>query len=174
MLDWGLRATWLTQRLDLMERAIVARANDGRFPTPVAKPKVPGWRAGETVHLETVAAVGERRQVRTLKSPGWGVSVPIGMGLLYTLHLAADQEEIRTQGVVADRGAVSVTDQRIVYWGSNRAFETTYADLVELRREPHSLVLLSTHYRESLNLIVATPDAIAAVINLQANVARAA
>ena len=66
-----------------------------------------------------------------------------------------------------------MTDQRIVYCGATRAFETTYEDLVELRREPRSLVLLSTRYSQSLNLTVAVPDAIAALINLQANIERA-
>ena len=160
----------LADRLDLMERAIVARANDGRFPTRVESPKVSVWRSGETVHLETVAEV--RRHVRTAASPGWAVRVPIGMGLLYTAHLVG-REEPAPRTVVVDRGAVSVTDQRIFYCGANRAFETTYAELVELRREPRSLVLLSTRYSQSLNLTVAVPDAIAALINLQANIERA-
>ena len=97
------------------------------------------------------------------------VSVPIGMGLLYTVH-PAGREELAPRTAVVDRGAVSVTDRRVVYCGATRAFETTYADLVELRREPRSLVLLSARYSESLNLNLAVPDAIAAVINLQANI----
>ena len=99
------------------------------------------------------------------------MSVPIGMGLVYAVHLAG-REEGAPRTVVVDRGAVSVTDQRIVYCGSTRTFETTYAELVELRREPRSLVLLSSRYSQSLNLIVAVPDAVAAVINLQANIER--
>ena len=85
-------------------------------------------------------------------------------------NVGTDVEEIAPRTVVVDRGAVSVTDQRVVYCGSTRAFETTHADLVELRGEPRSLVLLSTRYSQSLNLIVAVPDAIAALINLQANI----
>lgn len=162
----------LADRLDLMERAIVARANDGRFPKRVQNPKLSVWRTGETVHLETVAEVRERWHVGTSASPGWAVIVPFGMGLLYTVHLAG-RAEIAPRTVVVDRGAVSVTDQRVVYCGSTRAFETTYADLVEVRREPRSLVLLSTRYSQSLNLVVAVPDAIAALINLQANIERA-
>lgn len=163
----------LADRLDLMERAIVARANDGRFPGPVVNPKVPTWRQGETVHLETAAAVGERQEVRSLQGPAWGVSVPIGLGLLYTVHLGGGRDQpAGTRGIVVDRGAVSVTDQRVVYWGSNRAFETSYDELVEMRREPYSLVLLSTRYREPFTMIVAVPDTVAAVVNLQASIAR--
>ena len=162
----------LADRVDLIERALVARANDGRFPTGVRNPKVSVWRSGETVHLETGAEVRERWHVPAATSPGWAVRVPIGMGLLYTVHLAG-REEIAPRTVIVDRGTVSVTDQRIVYLGSTRAFETTYADIVELRREPRSVVLLSTRYSQSLNLIVSVPDAIAALINLQANIERA-
>ncbi len=46
------------------ERAIVARANAGRLPTPVARPRVVAPRQGELVHLELTAAVGERRRPR--------------------------------------------------------------------------------------------------------------
>lgn len=168
----GLPADILASDSELLELAIVARANAGRFPTPVSSPRLPNRRSDEAVHMEFRAKLGEEIEVREFRGSAWGVSVPVGHGLSYTAILGGAKERTRMQKKITDSGAMSITSTRIVYWSPSRAFECRYDDLLELRRLPHSLVLLSTKLPTAVEVIVPLPDAIAAVINLQTNLHR--
>ncbi len=155
---------FVTTDLGLLERAIVARANAGRFPTPVKHPRVVTPRPGETVHLEFPAAIGETRERRERHGPTWGISVPLGDHFAYTA-LLGETQTVHQEPVVADRGRASLTSDRMVYVGPTRSLQIEWRDLLELRVKPHSIVLAGP--QGLTDMIVPTPHAIAAVIKLQ-------
>lgn len=160
----SLPMDFVTTDFDLLERAIVARANAARFPTPVKHPRVVQPRPGETVHLEFPAAIGKVRERRERSGPTWGITVPLGDHLAYTA-LMGEKQTVYREPIVVDRGHASITTERIVYVGPTRSLQIEWRDLLELRVKPHSVVLAGP--AGLTDMITPSPHAIAAVIKLQ-------
>ncbi len=91
---------------------------------------------------------------------------PARAHLAYTA-LFGETETRRTVPTIVDEGQMAVSSQRVVYRGARRSVQIEWADLLELRVKPHSLLLAGP--AGHLEVIVPMPHALGAVINLQFN-----
>jgi hypothetical protein len=129
------RFTWTdvaTHNHPLVERYIVAKANDGRLEA------IPNaallTSAGEIVHLETPAAVMTEQVLREFKGGSRGVSVPIGHGVrVRTGSFRGHSVVVGTQTVASDTGTMTISSKRLVFAGNKSTIEIPLGKLIDVK-----------------------------------------
>jgi len=127
--------TWTdvaTHNHPLVERFIVAKANDGRLETMPNAALLTS--AGEIVHLETPAAVMTEQVLREFKGGSRGVSVPIGHGVrVRTGNFRGHSVVVGTQTVASDTGTMTISSKRLVFAGNKSTIEIPLAKLIDVK-----------------------------------------
>jgi hypothetical protein len=127
--------TWTdvaTHNHPLVERYIVAKANDGRLEAMPNAALLTS--AGEIVHLETPAAVMTEQVLREFKGGSRGVSVPIGHGVrVRTGSFRGHSVIVGTQTVASDTGTMTISSKRLVFAGNKSTIEIPLAKLIDVK-----------------------------------------
>jgi hypothetical protein len=127
--------TWTdvaTHNHPLVERFIVAKANDGRLEVMPNASLLTS--AGEIVHLETPAAVMTEQVLREFKGGSRGVSVPIGHGVrVRTGGFRGHSVVVGTQTVASDTGTMTISSKRLVFAGNKSTIEIPLAKLIDVK-----------------------------------------
>lgn len=117
----------------LLVRLTIARINDGRLPEVPAGEAHLMAKRGETVHLETAAALMKEVVDREFRGGSRGVSVPIAKGVRFrTGSFRGKSVVVGSHLEAADTGLISVSSKRIVFMGTRKTIETPYAKLASL------------------------------------------
>jgi hypothetical protein len=121
-----------THNHPLVERFIVAKANDGRLEVMPKSFLMVG--ADEVVHLETPAAVMTEQVLREFKGGSRGVSVPIGHGArVRTGSFRGHSVVVGTQTVASDIGTMTISSKRLVFAGSKSTIEIRMAKPIDVK-----------------------------------------
>ena len=117
----------------LVMHMTIARINDGRLPeVPAGHARLMAKR-GETVHLETGAALMKEVVDREFRGGSRGVSIPIAKGVRYrTGSFRGKSVVVGSHLEAADTGIISVSSKRVVFMGARKTIETPYAKLAGL------------------------------------------
>ena len=117
----------------LLARMTIARINDGRLPELPAGEAHLMAKRGETVHLETGAALMKEVIDREFRGGSRGVSVPIAKGVRFrTGSFRGQSVVVGSHLEAADTGIISVSSMRVVFLGVRRTIDTPYAKLASL------------------------------------------
>jgi zinc-ribbon domain len=117
----------------LLVHLMIARINDGRLPEVAADQARLMVKRGETVHLETPAALMKEVVDREFRGGSRGVSIPIAKGVRYrTGSFRGKSVVVGSHMETADTGIVSVSSKRVVFLGSRKTVDTPYAKLAGL------------------------------------------
>lgn len=114
----------------LTARIWIAEINDGRLPELAPGQSHLLLKRGETVHLETGAALVKEVVDREFRGGSQGLSIPLGHGLRYrTSAFRGKSVVVGSHLAVVDEGPIVVSSSRIVFMGARRTMETPYSKL---------------------------------------------
>jgi hypothetical protein len=151
----------------ILDRLMVAKVNDGRLPT-IEDPHLRS-QPGEIVHLETSAQLIKALAVREWQSGSRGVSFRIVKGVTY--RTGATRGKMVTVGSsleIADAGALSVSNRRIVFTGQAKTLEFRFDKLAAMELFTDGVRLGVTNRQNASIFSLDHVDAFAAVVNAAA------
>jgi hypothetical protein len=120
-----------TKYLDVSQRLVIARANDGRLE-PVADPTLMA-KEGELVYLEMPASLMKEVVQREWRGGSTGFSFPISKGIRFrTGQIRGQSVVVGTQLQPEDDGMLSITSQRVAFLGSRKTMEFQYSKLMNV------------------------------------------
>jgi hypothetical protein len=120
-----------TQFRDVLQRLVVAKANDGRLDVVEAPNLI--VKRNEVVHLEVPAALMKEVVRREYRGGYSGVSFRIAKGVRYhTGGTRGRSVVVGTELVAEDTGVVAITSQRAAYMGSSKTMEVPHAKLMNV------------------------------------------
>ncbi len=114
----------------LVGRVSIAEINDGRLPELEPGTSHLITKRGETVHLETGAALLKEVMDREFRGGSQGVSIPIGLGVRYRTNAFRGRSVVvGSHLALADEGPIIVSSKRIVFMGARKTMDTAYSKL---------------------------------------------
>ena len=120
-----------TKYLDVSQRLLIARANDGRLE-PLPDPTLM-TKEGELVYLETAASLMKEVVQREWRGASTGFSFPIAKGIRFrTGQLRGESVVVGTELQPEDDGVLCITSQRVAYLGSRKTMEFQYSKLMNV------------------------------------------
>ena len=123
--------TFDTQCKDLKLRLYVARVNDGRIPV-LEKPNIM-MKKEEVAHMSAEAEILKEVAVREYQGGYSGFSFRVMKGVrFHTGSTRGRSVVVGTRIETADRGALTVTSQRVVFAGQRQSLEIAYAKLLNM------------------------------------------
>jgi len=107
---------------------------------------------------------------REFRGGSQGVSVPLGHGVRYRAGaMRGHVVTIGTHWAPADTGALTVTDQRIVYHGGRKTLEFPFAKLATLNVYTDAIDLGVTSRQATSSFAVGDPELVAGMIHAAVN-----
>ena len=152
---------------DILERLVVARANDGRLPALAACSII--LQKGEIAHLEASAQLLKWQAVREWKGGSSGFSFRVAKGVYYRTgrtrgHIVTTGQRLAPE----DTGTLTVTSKRTVFSGSQKALQFAYPKLLDVQVYTDGIRLSVSNRQQPSTFHLTSPDAVAAVINAAA------
>jgi hypothetical protein len=119
----------------------------------------------ETSLLEVEAQLLREVKDREFRGGSRGVSVPLGHGVRYrTGAVRGHMVTIGTHWEAADAGALTVTDQRVVYHGGRKTLEFLFTKLSTLNTYTDAIDLGVTNRQTTSSFRVGDPELVAGLI----------
>jgi hypothetical protein len=116
--------------------------------------------------LEVPAALLNEVTDKEFRGGSQGVSIPIGGGVRYRVGAVRGHVvTIGTHWSTADTGALTVTEQRVVYHGSRKTLEFPFAKLATLKAYTDALELGVTSRQTTSTFRVGDPTLVAGTIH---------
>jgi hypothetical protein len=151
----------------ILDRLMVAKVNDGRLPA-IEHPHLMA-QPGEVVHLETNAQLMKVVAIREWQSGSHGVSFRIMKGVTYRTGVTRGKMVTTGSTVeVADAGALSVTDRRIVFTGQTKTLEFRFDKLAAMELFSDGVRLGVTNRQTTSTFTLDHVDSFAAIVNAAA------
>jgi hypothetical protein len=127
-------------------------------------------KKGESALLESGADLLKEVTDREFRGASNGVSVPLGHGIRYrTGAVRGHMVTIGTHWATADTGALTVTDQRIVYHGGRKTLEFLFTKLATLNAYTDAIDLGVTNRQATSSFRVGDPELVAGIIHAAVN-----
>lgn len=147
---------------DVSNTMRIAMAASGTF---AQSPTTLLLKQGEWALEETPAGLLKEVTQREFRGGSRGVSVPLGHGVRYRAGaVRGHMVTIGTEWQIADTGALTVTDQRVVYHGGRKTLEFLFSKLATLEMYADAIDLGVTNRQTTSSFRVAYPDVVAAII----------
>lgn len=123
-------------------------------------------KQGEVALEETPADLLKEVTKREFRGGTRGISVPLGHGVRGRVGgVRGHMVTLGTEWTVADTGALTVTDQRIVYHGGRKTLEFLFSKLATLELYSDAIDLGVTNRQTTSSFRVTYPDVVAGIIH---------
>jgi hypothetical protein len=124
----------------------------------------------ETAYCEVAANLLKEVTDRELRGRSQGVSIPLGHGVRYrTGAVRGHMVTVGTHWQTADTGALTVTNQRIVYHGGRKTLEFTFAKLATLNAYSDAIDLGVTSRQATSTFAITDPEYVSGMIHAALN-----
>lgn len=124
----------------------------------------------ESAVYETAADLLKEVTDREFRGGSQGVSIPLGHGVRYRAGaMRGHVVTIGTHWAPTDTGALTVTDQRIVYHGGRKTLEFPFAKLATLNVYTDAIDLGVTSRQATSSFAVSDPELVAGMIHAAVN-----
>jgi hypothetical protein len=149
---------------DIAKDVRIGLAQGGVFLVPCETSLI--LKKNETALLDTPVSLLKEVADRELRGASQGVSIPIGGGMRYRVGaVRGHMVTVGTHWAVADEGALTVTDHRIVYHGGRKTLEFPYPKLATINVYSDAIDLGVTTRQSTSSFSTPDADLIAGMIH---------
>jgi hypothetical protein len=151
----------------LLARLAIARVNDGRLPE-IEQPVRIIPKAGEVVHLQTLAGLLKEVAIRQWQGGYGGVGFRVAKGVTFrTGQVKGRSVVVGSEIKIDDTGILSVTSSRVVFLGDRKTVDIPFTKLVGLNVFSDGVTLQSSSRQNAVPLRVdeGYGEVVAATIN---------
>lgn len=123
-------------------------------------------KRGETALLDASVSLLTEVKDREFRGGSRGVSVPLGHGIRYRAGAVRGQMvTVGSHWATADTGALTVTDQRVVYHGGRKTLEFPFSKLATLNVYTDAIDLGITSRQSTSTFATGDPELLAGIIH---------